>query len=1132
MSSAALHPELAELLDSRRLGSLAASRQRFTVSREEALLRLREQVRERGDERWDWTLLLVRAANALSELAEARVSVEASPEGEDLRVVAIDVIVPGTPLPALDLSDMLAGALEPDLGEPLHADPGGGELELRLRRFRMLIGRALNAALAYEPVALELLTPAGGRRFERREQLLQDRDPYVERKTARCEGESRFVVRVCEPQPGLSSRFGRWLRGRGEVGDELASLWRSQRLADHELDNVDEQGAVALGPALAQAPVELGGHALLGSLAWVAASEADDKPARAEGDALARLRASLYLVRDGILLVDLGPALREQQLDPVALAGFVDCPTLRLTADERSVVRDANFELLVAWLHDFLDRQQEAGSRPEARDSLGEGVRSASGHTITTDQLAEDARRGRELIYVWRHQAAMVPAYAKARVAALWPSEERVLRARFKDLRLVPLRALGAEGDVDPADLTALRAGSYEPLVLVKDSPIGGDESSGALAQVLRLSIDAYVHRARTATTGFIVILAYERRVAQIHERAQVFAGVTLVCRLRAEGPELDVAKLRRDSLALGKIVQLCRRRTQDHWEGLLAHVMSRAKAWENPFLRAALDELGPGTIGLRYVQSEDGVRLGWRDSVLLDVVVGRTIPIPIPSTGTGTGTGTEPDGGEPRTLRDGLRQLRAPGLILVAHPHKRHTRIQSADPRLRPWLLADDAARSLLVRVVGRAAVLDMPVVAEAHPLVVDDPLEDQRHLVRRRATVERDLDRSATDPLARQRLLGHLLVARGLDGDALGLDTVPLLDRYDPRALSPTRLVSLASVLSERPRPGLVPAGAVHRGLPRPMLEVVPGLAALLAEVEELEPGTTSAAAVARIEDEGPSERSTTAPVRRRARGVPPLLARAVVHPFVIGRLQVAGDASSEGIGLWARGLRVGELELAEPLGRVSGRMLLTPQGQRVGRAQVREVITKEARALLADALRQRTLLPPDGPQRRRLDHFVEYIRGVVRVEDRFGLADDLGLGTPADRGARVVALREMSLGAAPLRPLTDRREALLAEVVRQSLAMRVHFDTAMLSWRPAKLGKRRRDGSLELEFGLRNRWVQRGLDEGRELDAGEHRRAALLAGVLVVAAFFEQAREREDVELGAEHLVVALWRLLRLG
>ena len=49
MSGSSLHPAIAELLDTRRLGSLEASRHRFTVSREEALLRLREQVRARDE---------------------------------------------------------------------------------------------------------------------------------------------------------------------------------------------------------------------------------------------------------------------------------------------------------------------------------------------------------------------------------------------------------------------------------------------------------------------------------------------------------------------------------------------------------------------------------------------------------------------------------------------------------------------------------------------------------------------------------------------------------------------------------------------------------------------------------------------------------------------------------------------------------------------------------------------------------------------------------------------------------------------------------------------------------------------------------------------------------------------------
>ena len=94
-----------------------------------------------------------------------------------------------------------------------------------------------------------------------------------------------------------------------------------------------------------------------------------------------------------------------------------------------------------------------------------------------------------------------------------------------------------------------------------------------------------------------------------------------------------------------------------------------------------------------------------------------------------------------------------------------------------------------------------------------------------------------------------------------------------------------------------------------------------------------------------------------------------------------------------------------------------------------------------------------------------------------------------------------------------------------------MALHFDTASLSWRPAKLGTRRSDGSFELEFGLRNTLIKAALDEDRALTADAHRHAALLGGVIVVASFFEQVRETEQLEVGPEHVVVAMWRLLQL-
>ena len=54
-----LHPAVAELLERRRLGSLEESRHRFTVSREDALVQLRAEVKAREHSRWAWALALV-----------------------------------------------------------------------------------------------------------------------------------------------------------------------------------------------------------------------------------------------------------------------------------------------------------------------------------------------------------------------------------------------------------------------------------------------------------------------------------------------------------------------------------------------------------------------------------------------------------------------------------------------------------------------------------------------------------------------------------------------------------------------------------------------------------------------------------------------------------------------------------------------------------------------------------------------------------------------------------------------------------------------------------------------------------------------------------------------------------------
>ncbi|NVB37103.1 hypothetical protein G6O69_04625 [Pseudenhygromyxa sp. WMMC2535] len=1165
MSGAPLHPAVTELLALRRLTGVepggpaprpGAPRRHFTVSREKALLRLREQALARAkavdEDEWLWTLAVVRAANALSEHARAHVHVELSedPSDEAVEVIAIDVVVPGFSFAAFELQDLLAGALEPDLGAPLR--PELLDDDLRYRRFRMLIGRAINDALAGAPLAVELHTGVGGRRFERREQVSADRDPYTEARLPGLDTHSRFIIRLLRPRAGIGARLGRWVRGRTRPEEVIAELWARWRLREdgRHPPAVDEHGQLSLAPDYLAEPLTLGEHARIGPTIPYERS-AKLSPALHYLRHNAPFSKEVLLVRDGVISFSISNDLAAAGMAQIE-HGWIDCPSLRLTADERAIVHDANFDLLLAWLGEYAHRRSQAveaseraldagrdeeGERGEeterARDaeaSTGSALRwpedpfaeleTAAGEPRSHAELAEEVRRGRELVYVWRHRAAQLPYTARQRVLSLWPSALAPLRAAFPDARFVPLQALGDQSRLDPEDLSSLRAGSHDPLVLVRDAPVELPARDGEAPARVRISVEAYVHRSQTATMGFISILAYERRVAQLTERALVFPGMTLLCRVSpdVDSPELGVAALRRDQAAVTALAAATRQRALDHWEAVIAHVMRRAQAWETPLLRGALDQLNGPSLGLCYRSTDAGLRLSWRDTALLGVEVGR---LRDPS-----------DSGSPtRDLRDALRQLRDRGAIVVAHPRQRYPSLLSSDPQLAPWQLPS-WSRPLLERVLGPGSLLDMPTAPDAYPLVA--AAEEQRVLLRDRALINTDLQNAPNDEFARLRLLGHLLVARVLGRDTLGLEGVPLLLRYDPRAMTSTSLVSLDAATREQPRPPLVPPGAVHRGLPAPVISATPGQAALMGalgfEGASLEPPAGHLSA--RAHDPEPR---LEAPVRRRARSAPPLLAATLATPQAIGTLQIAADGSSTGISLWSGGLRRRTLELPEPLGRVSGRLVLTTLGAKLERTipdSLERIITTHARDLLADALHQRALLSPLGPQRQRLDHLIDYARARVRAGDPFELAAPLGIAPTPGHDQRIASLRRMSLEAAPLRPLPHRREALLAQVVSQSLAMNVRFDTAILSWRAAKLGKRHRDGALELEFGLRNAWIQRALDEDHQLDPPTHRRAALLAGLLVVTEFFHQARGREDLELGPEHLSVALWRLLELA
>lgn len=1149
-----LHPAIAEIVEMRRLGALEASRHRFTVSRAAALLRLREQAKARAEDEsdgaWLWTLSLVRAANAVSDAARIRIRVEPSFDGDEaLEAVIFEVLTPGFDCRRLDTRDLLAGALEGDVGEPLSEESeGGSEDAVRLRRVQALLGRAINEALAAEPRVLAVRTPApsGGRRFEPREQIVEGRDPYGDRRLVPLEGESQIVVEFVRPRAGLGTRLGRWVRGRSSTEAVIVALWQRRGL-DERGDADDDDGVEKEDGGLSVSPIEvlgapaiaLGKHGRLGPRLRL----------KAPPVAGPRAWAGQWLLRDGVRILDLSPTMR-QHLGEAGVAAlgpaWIDCPSLRLTADERSVVQDSALELLIAWIHHYLEARapdgsvewpkgvfaEDHGPGPEVPDDgitrVGPpadprpGLRSASGWVVPRAFIDGEARRNRELLYVWRHRVSAIAGHDRDKVLALWPAQMEGLQAEFPELSLVPALVLYGLPDRKPEDLSRLRADSYPPLVLSRATPVALSPESEAKLGPLCVSVEAYVHRSPAATTGFLALLAYERRLVQYSDRDHALPGLTVIGRVAPQvgpgelPPEIDMVALRRDGGAVAALAAACRDKTIEHWEPLLSHVVSQANPWETPLLSSALARLTPATLGLRYRATEQGLRLSWRETALLDVQVGRDAQ------------------GQPQRLRDALLLLRDRGVIVVGDARRRPS-LRSKDPRLHPWSIVG-VQKELVVRTLGRAALLPMPTTPEAYPLVKDSPealVEDQRHLIAP-AHVSADLSRANKEPRARERLLGLLLMTRALGHDTAGLEDRPLLERYDSRAANPTRLVSLREAISEQPRPGLVPTGAVRRSLPRPVIEAPPGLAALLAKVEGFEAAASEADADAESSTargaQGGRGESSGAPIRRRARAAPPLLATTVADVLVVGRLQVASDGSADGISLWFGGLRERELKLPEPLGRVSGKLVMTPKGRRLDRLELQAHVAARARELLLSAPGQRALLPPLGRRREKLDHLLTYLRQTAKARDEFDMAEALGVDTKGERADRELELRRLSLRAAPLQPLPDQRVALLERVVVQSLAMKLRIGSAMLVWKAARLGRRRRD-TIDLDFGLRNAWVQRALDEERVLDRDAHRHAALLAGALVVAEFFHQARPREDLALSDEHLSVALWRLLQL-
>lgn len=1054
-----LAADLADIVSTRRLASeqQAKTRAHFTVAKTAALLRLRSLERETE---WDWTIALLRVANLLSDAA---VAVFAQREEQEQRITEVALALPDADFEGLTVSNVLAAALEPDLGPPID----------RVARIRAQLGRAINRALSTRPERLELITPVGVRTYIRNEHAEQGDDPYTLGPALPGEGDDRIVVRHVANRPSAARRFTAWIRGRSEAERVVSERWLEVLVGER---SVDESRTARAGPTA-------------GAGMPTAASRAGEGIALGEHAHFFpnQEERGLFLTRDGVRIIDIWPALSKTEGIDQPLNGTVECPSLRLTVDEDAAAQDASWDLLVAWFCDLSARDFSVERAGKVKwPSRLSGVATATGHVLSFEQLGRRTKEGRDLLFVWAHQVSLVPSSIRARVLQLWPSELVLLQAALPDARVVPLRALGAEPEYDRVDLTSLRQGSLDPLRLIADAEVdrGGE--------TLLLDVVAYVHRYPTAAEGSIAILAYERRVSYIRDQRRSVPGLTLLCRVRPKtgqvGPPLDA--LREDVDFLEAVASRALGLANGNLEHLLAHVRREANPWENPLVRAVVSDLNAVRLGIRYSLQDGALLLAWDESVLLDVEIGRG----------------GPRQRDVRTLRDGLTRLRTLGYLPVG---KRWRTLETSPDDDDPWVLSSHADE-LFGRTLGRAAVLDMPAVVEAYPR--PKPAAKQRHLLQSRDEIGKDIERSSTDPRARMRLLGHLLVARADGKDELGLADVPLMLRYDPRALAPSRLVSLAAVLRERP--GLAYPGAVSRELAGPVVEVVPGVAALLHEVCGLspEPAPVPEASLSGVGV------VPGGPLRKRGRDVPPLVQDAVVHPMLVGSLRIAGDGSSNGVALWRDGLRVGEVTLPEPLGRVSGRLWLS---QRTPSDAVKKVVYELARDLMRTVMRQRVMLPP-GDRRDKLEAFITYARKVADEDQDLELRAILGR---PESGRSAESTLDTSLRSMPLRPLGDKPALWLSDVIRQSIGLPIRVSTALLSKKICSVERVRSDGTVEIEFGRRNPWIVAAMQDGSGIDA------PFQAGALVLAEFFRQVKERNLIDVDPAYEAVAYWRLLAL-
>jgi hypothetical protein len=424
------------------------------------------------------------------------------------------------------------------------------------------------------------------------------------------------------------------------------------------------------------------------------------------------------------------------------------------------------------------------------------------------------------------------------------------------------------------------------------------------------------------------------------------------------------------------------------------------------------------------------------------------------------------------------LVRARDVGGVVVGDEAKVWYTLESADPSLTAWLL-HDRGRALLLRVLGSSVLWTMPIVPEAEPQ--PRPLAEQPQLVLGREEVVQKLE--GRDPRATDHLLAHLLAQRSAGRPTQELDDVPLLRRYDPRALTPRTRVSLTSALAEHTL-RVAPMGAVGRWLAEPVLEASPAIASLLHETLAVVPAL-------RPQPDAAEPHARVAPMAVRRVDPAAMLVRVpIASKLCAGALHLA-DGPNEGIELWARGLRVGAFRLPSPLRELGGRLWLTDAG-------VVKVAVVAGKELVERAIAALALSPPHSSRAAALHVFIDRVRQHVRARPDFmHLRDVVGVDDESVPAIDIAALRRLP-------PPRDRLQALL----RWALARPVQVDTAWLSWRAVKVLDAATPGRLEL--GSRHAIVGAALDDRATLEQ------LWAAAIVVVAATLAAAPALARVDL----------------